>query len=96
MAIEVHITLVAINDVKSLQVGKMQSITRRQAIAATFKGVVAYIASASVMADHCLVDISAVGDPDICHPKPVPTVPTFGLAALGGLMLLLAKRLYRR
>jgi hypothetical protein len=48
------------------------------------------------MADHCLVDISAGVDPDICHPKPVPAVPTLGLVALGGFMLLLAKRLYRR
>lgn len=96
MATEVHITLDVTNDVKSFQVEKMQSITRRQAITATFKGVVAYVASASAMADHCLVDISAGVDPDICHPKPVPTVPTLGLAALGGLMLLLAKRFYRR
>lgn len=96
MATKVHITLVWIHDVKSFQVEKMQSITRRQAIAATFKGAVAYVASASAMADHCLVDISAGVDPDICHPKPVPAVPTLGLAALGGLMLLLAKRLYRR
>ena len=96
MATKVHITLVWIHDVKSFKVEKMQSITRRQAIAAAFKGAVAYVASASAMADHCLVDISAGVDPDICHPKPVPAVPTLGLAALGGLMLLLAKRLYRR
>ena len=96
MVTEVHITLVVIHDVKSFQVEKMQSITRRQAMAAIFKGAVAYVASASAMADHCLVDISAGVDPDICHPKPVPAVPTLGLAALGGLMLLLAKRVYRR
>ena len=96
MATEVHITLVVTNDVKIFQVEKMQSITRRQAITATVKGVVAYVASASAMADHCLVDISAGVDPDICHPKLVPTVPNLGLAALGGLMLLLAKRFYRR
>lgn len=77
----------------------MQSITRRQAIAGTVKGVVAYVASASAMADHCLVDISAGGDPNECHSKPVPTVPTvptLGLAALGGLVVLLAKRFYWR
>ena len=72
----------------------MEPITRRQAIVGTLKGAVAYVASASAMADHCLVDISAGVDPNICHP--VPTVPNFGLAALSGLMLLLAKRFYRR
>lgn len=96
MATKVHITLVIINDVQSFQGQKMQSITRRQAIAGTVKGVVAYVASASAMADHCLVDISAGGDPNECHSKPVPTLPTLGLAALGGLVLLLAKRFYRR
>ena len=69
-------------------------ITRRQAIAGTLKGAVAYVASASALADHCLVDVSAHPNPNVCHT--VPTVPTFGLAALGGLMLLLAKRFYRR
>ena len=72
----------------------MQPITRRQALAGTAKSVVAYVASASALADDCLVDLSANVDPNQCHP--VPTVPTFGLAALGSLLLLLAKRFYRR
>jgi hypothetical protein len=96
VATKVHTTLVVINDAQSFQGKKMQSITRRQAIAGTVKGVVAYVASASAMADHCLVDISAGADPNECHAKPVPTVPPSGLAALGVLMLLLATRLYRR
>ena len=94
MVTEVRITLVVINDVQSFHVEKMEPITRRQAIVGSLKGAVAYVASASAMADDCLVDISAGVDPNICHP--VPTVPTSGLAALGGLMLLLAKRFYRR
>ena len=94
MGTEVHITLVAIYDMQNFHVEKMEPITRRQAIVGSLKGAVVYVASASAMADDCLVDISAGGDPNICHP--VPTVPTSGLAALGGLMLLLAKRFYRR
>ena len=94
MVTKVHITLAVINDVQSFHVKKMEPITRQQAIVGSLKGAVVYVASASAMADDCLVDISAGGDPNICHP--VPTVPTSGLAALGGLMLLLAKRFYRR
>ena len=74
----------------------------------TCKGLFAYIASASALADHCLVDLSANDpDPDWCHndpldpldpldPVPTPTMPGLGLAALSGLLLVLARKFYRR
>lgn len=100
MGIEVHITLGAVNDAGSFRVTKMRSITRRQAIVGTFNGLLAYIASASALADDCIVDLSGgeINDPDWCHadPVPTPTVPGLGLAALGGLLLVLARKFYPR
>lgn len=98
------------DDAGSFQVKKIQSITRRQAIMGTYKGLLAYIASASALADHCLDDLSANDpnpDPDWCHndpldpsdpldPVPTPTMPGLGLAALSGLLVVLARKFYRR
>ena len=113
MGIAVHITLDATDDAESFQVREIQSITRRQAIVGTYRGLLAYIASASALADHCLNDLSAndpYSDPDWCHddplnpltplapvpPVPTPTMPGLGLAALSGLLLVLARKFYRR
>ena len=75
---------------------KTASLTRRQAISSSLAGVFLYVTSASSLADHCLVDISAANpDPDWCHPKPVPTLPGLGLAALSGMLIYLVKKLYK-
>ena len=125
MGIAVHITLDAMDDAESFQVKTIQSISRRQAIIGTYKGLLAYIVSASALADDCLDDLSANDlnpDPDWCHnnpfdplypldpldpldpltpldpldPVPTPTMPGLGLAALSGLLLVLARKFYRR
>ena len=100
MGIDVHITLGEMSDTESFRVTKMRSITRRQAIFGTFNGLLVYVASASALADDCIVDLSGgeINDPNWCHsdPVPTPTVPGLGLAALGGLLLVLARKFYRR
>ena len=108
MGIAVHITVGPIRDSERFRMRKMSSITRRQAMVGSCKSLIAFIASASALADDCLVDLSANNlFPDSCHtdltplddplpPVPTPTMPGLGLVALSGLLLVLVRKFYRR